>query len=233
MKKKTILITGLLTIGIMSLIGIGCSKKSVTPTETEQGVTYESQKARIAELEKKIGKTRSLITNSNSWTSSSNVPIPSITKFMYCLSGPSPLGSNYIRFKYRVDVDNITKMSVQGLPINVNDRNPVKKQLEYRIFNDGVYGNVGYKFVMPFGTANASCIYLDALVTSTLTVPQYITASIQNSNSNTPSAVYNVNGYGNNVNGPIGFVLNSQNIPTLSISKANLVDSWDGTNICP
>jgi hypothetical protein len=214
----------------MSLIGIGCSKKTRNFDNQNQGISYQSIKTKMSELDKKVGKTRTLLPNTNSMTVSPNIPIPVITKFMYCLSGPSPLGSNYIRFKYRVDVDNITKFSVQGLPINVNDRNPFKKQLEYRLYNQSVYGfNQGYKVVLPYGTANASCVYVDLPITATTSALLYINASIQTSNSTSPSAIYNIYGYGT----PIGFVAGTNSAPTSSISKTYIVDSWDGTNICP
>ena len=219
MKKKTILITGLLTIGIMSLIGIGCSKKSVTPTETEQGVTYESMKSKISTWESNIGKSRAVLPATSSWTSNSSIPVPVITQMNYCGSGPSPLGSSYTRWRYRINVDNATKQYM------CNNSNTVN--LEFKFYMNGIYGLDGWKFTNRGGLSACSdwprCIYLDTKNITVLGIPDLLTASFVTAGQ---TSNYEVNGYS-------GYIVGSALPPTLSISKTFLMDGQIYPNPCP
>jgi len=218
MKKHTILITGLLTIGIMSLIGIGCNKK-VAPSS--EGITYESQKARIAKLEKNIGKTRFAL-NGPTYQVNTTYPIPVITQFMYCGSTVSPKGNNYIRFKYIIDVDNLTKKKLRFLG---NDH------FEYKICMAGTLPDVGWRISIP---SNNTCIFIDAQA-NILAIPDLLTVSI-NAGAPPTTLPYSVlptsnNDYG--VNGWSGYVLGSANATTKSVSKNWVMDPLSGTNPCP
>jgi hypothetical protein len=216
MKKHTILITGLLTIVTMALVGVGCSKKDAPSSES---ITYESQKARIAELEKKIGKTRAVLPATSSWTSGSNIPVPVITQMNYCGSGPSPLGSGYTRWRYRINVDNATKTYMCN---NSSTRN-----LEFKFYMNGMYGNDGWKFTNGGGMRACAdwprCIYLDTKNITVLGIPDLLTASFVPFNQ---TSNYQINGYS-------GYIVGSALPPTLSISKTFLMDGQIYPNPCP
>lgn len=50
-----------------------------------------------------------VIAGSNSWTSSSSVPLPTISQFYYINTTASPLGSAYKRLNYYINIDNTTQ----------------------------------------------------------------------------------------------------------------------------
>lgn len=221
MKKHTILITGLLTIGIMSLIGIGCNKKdAVNTAETENGISYEKMISKINVWENNIGKSRAVLPATSSWTSSSSIPVPVITQMNYCGSGPSPLGSGYTRWRYRINLDNATKQYM------CNNSNTVN--LEFKFYMNGMYGNDGWLFKNRGGLSACAdwprCIYLDTKNITILGIPDLLTASFIPSINQTSN--YQINGYS-------GYIVGSPLPPTLSISKTFLMDGQIYPNPCP
>lgn len=229
MNKKIILITSIITIGVMAIV-------SCTKTAMHKELTYDDVKDQIAVLEKNIGKKkRQTFPSSGILTSIAN-PAPVITEFKYCGSINSPLGSNYTRFKYRIDVSQATKnyFAIMQQPQSVFDRNG--RHIEIRIGYGGLFNPnyvSGLKKNIPYTSTTFPMCYFVDVNNNGLAIPDKLTMSVENGvyqANNTINSNYWVD-YGT-YNGFMGSFNGTPS--SVSISKLFVLDGLGSQpNPCP
>ncbi|GEM_PF-3121197 len=102
--------------GVMAFM-TSCQKNEPAQIETNTAypiveyVDYQWLKSLVKSGKSNTSKesTLAVISGSNSWTTSSSVPIPAISQFYYINTTASPLGSAYKRVNYYINVDNNTR----------------------------------------------------------------------------------------------------------------------------
>lgn len=213
------------TTTITSVLAFTSCSKNDKKTEVN---LYEKNKPIFDKMDEdfsNLKRKKAIFNNSPSWASTS-YNVPQITILYYCGNTASPLGSNYVRFHYQINIDNTTRQN-----LIFNSRQGVNDRLELRFFSSsfGTSGDDSKVYVTEF-TTWPKCIFVDRPA-SELVIPNYMVAGIV---SQTGASTYQLTTAGPYGDPGWNGIINFSTPPTYAISKGNyIVAHPNGYGVCP
>lgn len=167
-----------------------------------------------------------VISGSNSWTTSSSVPIPTISQFYYVNTTTSPLGSAYKRVNYYINVDNNTRNYMCAGVTGASSGKKIEMLFYHHIAPSAIYRKSQGHKECEFG-GYKPCISIDIPVANP--VPTHVVCSTLQGGASSTQSDYAIT----IPNGWDGYFSFTTSVVS-SISKAYYLDETPiGFSACP